>query len=165
MTKYKIFMSIFLSIIFISGCSQAPSPGGGKAEETVISINNYNITRGEFEKEFKDSAYGKNGTPEDRKAFLENLINRKLILQQAQKEGLDKEKSFLKAVEKFWEQSLLKIALDKKTKEIDAKISVSGWDAKRKEEDRMMDEWINELRSKANIKIKSLPDGRQGDAI
>lgn len=138
-------------IIFLSGCCQ--NMCGTTTDETVITINNYNITRVEFEKEFKNSTYGKTDTPESRKDFLESLINRKLILQQAQKEGLDKEKSFLNMIEKFWEQSLLKIALDKKTKEIESKISASGWESKRDEADKLMNEWINGLRTKANIKV------------
>ena len=150
--KRSYLLPLFLAVIFLSGCCQAPSGGGN--EEVVVSINSYNITRSEFEKEFKDSAYSKADTTDARKNFLEGLINRKLILQQAQADGLDKEKSFLKTIEKFWEQSLLKIALDRKTGEIDAKLSASGWDAKRKEESKLMDDWINGLRSKASIKVK-----------
>ena len=57
-------------------------------------------------------------------------------------------------IEKFWEQSLLKVALDKKTREIESKISSSGWEAKRTEETKMMSDWMNELRKNAHITIK-----------
>lgn len=154
MMRVKFYLlPLILAVIFLSGC-HCQTQAGGKNEEAVVSINNYNITRSEFEKEFKDSVYGKTDTAASRKDFLEALIDRKLILKQAQAEGLDKEKSFLKTIEKFWEQSLLKIALDRKTQEIDAKLSASGWDAKRKEESRLMDEWVSGLRARARISVK-----------
>ena len=154
MTKGRIFvLLLFCVIIFLSGCC-CQNPSGAKTDDTAVSINNYNITRDEFEKEFKDSAYGRTDTPESRKNFLESLIDRKLILQEAQKEGLDKEKNFLKMIEKFWEQSLLKIALDRKTKEIESRVSAAGQDANRVEESKMMDDWINGLRVNAHIKVK-----------
>jgi uncharacterized protein YjbJ (UPF0337 family) len=69
--------------------------------------------------------YSSDDTLEARREFLANLIDRKLILQEAQAKGLDKEQGFLRMIEKFWEQSLLKISLDKKTKEVYGSISVS----------------------------------------
>jgi peptidyl-prolyl cis-trans isomerase C len=155
MTKSKeLLLALSLIVIFLSGCCCQATSGAAKGEDAVVSINNYNITRAEFEKEFKDSTYGRTDTPESRKDFLESLVDRKLILQQAQKDGLDKERGFLKSIEKFWEQSLLKAALDKKTKEIAAKLSAAGMDAKRGEESRIMNDWIKELRAKAHIKVK-----------
>ena len=116
MARIKILILLFLTAAFISGCSKCPS--GTKAAEVVVSINNYDITRDEFETLFRESAYGKSDTPESRREFLGNLIDRKLILQYAQKEGLDREGAFLKMIESFWEQSLLKVALDRKNREI-----------------------------------------------
>ena len=147
------------TLIFLSGCS----PASSKAKDSAIavSVNNYYISYDEFEKEFKDSAFGRTDTPESRKEFLDNLIDRKLILQYAQKEGFDKEKNFLKTIEKFWEQSLLKVALDKKTKEIEAKLSASDWEAKRNEETKMVNDWMDDLRKQAHITIK---DGILGNA-
>lgn len=136
----------------LSGC--CPSSPGCKDEDVIVSINNYSITRDEFENEFRASPYGKIDTPESRREFLDTLINRKLILQYAQKEGLDKEVNFLKTIEKFWEQSLLKIALDEKIAEIETKLSASGWEARRKEEANMVSDWMDDLRKKAHITIK-----------
>ncbi len=146
--------AFFLLTVFLlgSGCGQKQDTlVGGDA---VVTVNNYSIMRDEFESEFKASSYGQINTPASRQNFLNTLIDRKLILQYAQAEGLDKEKNFLKSIEKFWEQSLLKIALDKKTKEIEAKITMADWSAKRTAEARMMSDWMNELRQKAHITLK-----------
>ncbi|RKY38357.1 MAG: hypothetical protein DRP76_04600 [Candidatus Omnitrophota bacterium] len=171
--KYLIISFLILSIF---GCR-------GKIEEkrVVIRVNNYEITEEEFEKEFKKSPLGRVDTLEAREEFLNNLIDRKLILQQAQKEGLDKERNFLKLIESFWEQSLLKIALDKKSKEIAGSVYVSDeaiearykemlkegktdkpyeeiysqikWELMKEKESKMMDKWLEELRKKAKIEI------------
>lgn len=148
---FFILFNLFI-IIALSGC--CPSSASHEDKEAIVSVNNYCITRSEFESEFKTSPYWKTDTPESRQEFLNTLIDRKLILQYAQKEGLDREVNFLKSIEKFWEQSLLKIALDKKTKDIEAKLSTSGWEAKRNEETKMLNDWMSELHKQAHITIK-----------
>ncbi|MFA5363513.1 MAG: hypothetical protein WC335_09815, partial [Candidatus Omnitrophota bacterium] len=110
MKKYAVILLVGL---FIAGCMS--SPEGGKP---LARINNYEISEAEFEEEFKASSYSHSDTVESRGEFLNTLINRKLILQDAQKKGMDKNESFLKMIERFWEQSLLKIALDRKSNEI-----------------------------------------------
>ncbi|MEI7751754.1 MAG: SurA N-terminal domain-containing protein [Candidatus Omnitrophota bacterium] len=163
MSKKSPFF-VLITCLFLSGCGQCPV--GNVDQDTVVMINDYSISRGEFENEFKASTYGEVDTPESRQNFLNTLIDRKLILQYAQREGLDKEPNFLKAIERFWEQSLLKVALDKKTKEIESKITASDWQVKRAEEAKAMSDWMSELRKKARITLKDSapgnPAGQEG---
>ncbi len=171
----KYFIILLLSV-FVLGCQNQP-----KNKVVLAKVNNYEITQQEFEEEFKDSSFGRVDTLESRKEFLNTLINRKLILQEAQKKGLDKDKAFLKMIEKFWEQSLLKLALDKKSKEIAGSAIVSDkkieeayqrmlkngktdktydqmynqikWDILKLKESKAMNDWVNDLHKKADIKI------------
>ena len=145
----KKYLSLLFVALLLTGCSRSPSQ-----KDILAKVNNYEITRAEFEDEFKASPYEKTDTPESRKEFLSTLIDRKLVLQYAQQKDYDKETGFLKLIEKFWEQSLLKVALDKKTSEIESKISSSGWEAKRTEETKMMNDWMDGLRKNARITIK-----------
>jgi len=140
----KNLIVLLASIIFLSGCS-----GHDKAQATALKINNYEISQAEFEQEFKDSSFSALDTPQSRKDFLANLVDRILILQDAQREGLDKDPKFLKIVEKFWAQSLLRLAIEKKSKEFRDVSSASG------KESSLMDEWLNQLRMKADIKINN----------
>ncbi len=172
MRKYLI---IFLMLLF-TGC--APSQ---EEEQFLAKVNNYIVTKNEFEEAFKDSPYVRDNTIESRKEFLDNLINRKLILQDAQEKGLDKNKDFLKMIERFWEQSLFRLALEKKTNEIagtafvsDAEIektyrnmlkegktdksyeqmySQIKWELAKLKESRLLNEWIDNLRKNSDIKI------------
>jgi hypothetical protein len=109
MRKLK-FLSFL--IIILLGVSCAPK------EEAVIVIGPIKITKTEFEKDFAKFNLSKPDTKEARREFLDNLINRKLILKEAETKGFDKEGSFLENVQDFWEQSLLKIAVDKKAREL-----------------------------------------------
>jgi|YelNatPaOPRAMG01_1025707.scaffolds.fasta_scaffold135026_2 peptidyl-prolyl cis-trans isomerase C len=173
MKKIVLFLLIF--IIFY-GCGSKQ-----KQKNIVALVNNYEITLEEFEEEFKNSIYGQQDTPEVRQQFLDNLINRKLILQDAQRKGLDKDKEFLKMIERFWEQSLLKLALDKKSKEIAGSTLVSDkkirevydrmisegktdksyeqmyhqikWEITKLKETQLMNKWLEDLRKEAKIKI------------
>lgn len=163
--------------VFLAGCH-----GGTAPQDTVVKINKYTISRAEFEREFKDSRFGRDDTPQSRKEFLGNLIDRVLILQDAQRNGLDNDPQFLKMVEKFWEQSLLRLALEKKTKEIAGGSSVSDkaieetyqqmlkegktakpyeeayqqikWEMTRLKESRMMSDWLALLHKNAYIRIR-----------
>lgn len=171
----KYLLVIFLSV-FAFGCNPAP-----KSQDVIAKINGYVITKEEFDADFKDSVYGRVDTPESRVEFLNSLINRKIILQEAETKNLDKQKSFLKLIEKFWEQSLLRVALEQKTQEIAGKVSVSDKEIKeaydnmvkegkttkgyeqaypeikwlliRAKESKLMTDWLQGLRKNAHIQI------------
>lgn len=148
------WFTLFSGVVFLFASGCGPGPNTVADKDAVVTVNNYNISHDEFESEFKASSYGETDTPESRRNFANTLVDRKLILQYAQKAGLDKEGSFLKTIERFWEQSLLKVALDRKTREIEAKITAPDWAAKRTEEAKKMSDWMNELRQGARITIK-----------
>ena len=171
------YLSVMLALLFINfACAEKPP-----SEKVAIRINNYTLTAGEFNELFAELK-GEGGTPKARADFLDNLINRKLLLQEAQLRGLDKEKDFLKSVENFWEQSLLTVIIDRKTKEIlgDVKVSdrelrdyytnwakenpsnaktfselrdVMKWQLLREKEALIMNSWIGDLKNKADIEI------------
>ncbi|MCU0665480.1 MAG: SurA N-terminal domain-containing protein [Candidatus Omnitrophica bacterium] len=137
--------------LFISGCVKSNDSAGG----TVLArVNNYKITQDEFEEEFRSSAYYANDTLQSRKNFLNLLINRKLIMQDAQKKGLDKDRDFLKMIQRFWEQSLLQRAFEAKNRSLDAQVSDNkSQDILRQKKADLMDAWIDDLRKQASISI------------
>lgn len=170
------YLVVALSFFLILGCSKIK-----ENKPFLVKINNYELSKEEFEDEFRGSSYGRDDTAESREKFLNNLIDRKLILQDAEARDLDKEKNFLKTIEKFWEQSLLKIALDEKSKEIAGSAKVSEqevreayqalpessragknyaalseqlrWELKRLKESQMLNNWIAQLRQSAQIRV------------
>ncbi len=123
---------LVLVLLLGAGC-QAPSR---EPDEVVARVGSYAIGKEEFDEAFKASSYAAQDNPSSRQAFLENMINQKLILLEAQAQGLDKDKEFLKMIENFWQQSLLTVALQSK--------SAEGGN---------LDQWVAYLRQKTNVVI------------
>ncbi len=167
-------LSLFWCLVLILGVL-----GCRPAEEAVLKINSIGITKQEFEEAFQRSRYvymGESG----RKQFLDNYINMKLILKEAEEMGLDKEHEFLRDIQFFWEQSLLKEAIAVKTNELTSQVRVSDAEIQKYFEDHRSDfgeqqlaqvydqvrwlvlkikqsgvvsEWTDTLRSQADIKV------------
>ena len=175
MRKIFFIVSIFLAAAYCLGC--APK------ENTAVSIgNNIKITPQELSSAFAKSPYASSPTKENRKLFLDVYINRKLILNEASKEGLDKDPELLESIQYFWEQALLKLTLNKKMKELASQVKVSDQEIndyfqKHKSEfpgknmtdayetiklqlfiekqKKTLDDWMNYLRANGKIKIDS----------
>jgi len=183
----KIVSSILLLVIIFMFFKLKPP----KQEDYLVKINNYTITLQEFNEEFKSSAYAKNNTPDSKRDFLNMLIWRKLILQDAQARGMDKDKEFLKSIEHFWEQSLLKRMMNQKSQEITGSASISDseveaiynklknegkadkpydqmykqikWSLTQLQESLMINKWLASLYKKANIKINGAYISKKSD--
>jgi hypothetical protein len=108
MKRIFIWMAV-LSVLLSSGCA--------KKEKPAISIGPTAITAEEFQQAYEKSNQAKNGQL-SRKEFLSSLITRKLILQEAELAGLDKDPQFLEGLQIFWEQALMKLVLAKKLNEL-----------------------------------------------
>ncbi len=174
--KILIFVLIIFPLFFIASCSQKPP-----SEQIAVKINDYTLTTGEFNELFSRSSVSVD-TSKGRKEFLNNLIICKLILQEAEREGLDRKEEFLNSIEDFWEQSLLTITVDKKTLEIYNKVTVTDkeiedafekWVEKNPENTKTLDDmrdfihkqllnvkqslafnsWVQALKSKAQITV------------
>jgi peptidyl-prolyl cis-trans isomerase C len=172
-----IFFGILLIFSFLSGCS----PNSAKGDNRVVAqVNNYKMTAGDLKYELNNVPYDEGDalkTEKGRKRYLGNLFEKEILLQEAQRQGLDKEKAFMKSIENYWEQALLKALLERKSKEIlglmhvydneiDEYYRASGEDMplskvkneitdiiKQKKEAEAMDTWINELKNKSYIKV------------
>jgi hypothetical protein len=172
-------MSLLILIVAfaVGGCAKQKPP-----EEVIAKVNNYQIYLSEFEEGFAASPYAsRTDKLLARQEFLSSLIDRKLILQDAQKRNIDKEKEFLKSIERFWEQSLLTVALGNKTVELSRGVKVREqdvrkiydemvrdgittktfeeiypqikWQAQKQQESARLNEWIDGLRVGSMIEI------------
>jgi hypothetical protein len=111
-TMKRLFVAIFVMLLF-AGCA--------KKEKPAIAIGPITITAAEFEQAYQKSKISRSGTL-SRKEFLDVLVTRKLILQEAEELGLDKDPQFLDSLQIFWEQALFKLVLARKLNEL----SLSG---------------------------------------
>ena len=175
--RTRIFL-IFVSICLICGCGHAD-----KKPPAAIKIGDINITADEYRDAFKNSPYFSIGTPESKKEFLDNFIARMLILREADRTGMDKNPEFLKSVQLFWQQSLIKMMVDRKIKEISVHIRINEseikdyyqankdtefkgqempavydqikWVLFNKKQKALLDEWLDSLRARSKVSVNN----------
>lgn len=168
MLRFIIFAGI---VVLVSSCAMK--------QKNAIVIGDVNISAQEARDVLGKFNYA-TATEEVRGNLLESFINRKIILMEAEEQGLDKDPKFVENIRTFREQSLLKLILDRKLKELSLDIRVYDEEVKRyyeankekyakKKISEVNDEikliifkikqqvalknWINLLREKTKIKV------------
>jgi hypothetical protein len=99
-----------------------------EGEQVVAKVNDYEIFVSDFayiaDRIFADSNFYLLDASETKKEALEHLITRKVMVQEAQKQNFDKQKTFMKEIERYWEQALLKFLIKKKSEELSRLVQV-----------------------------------------
>ena len=83
----------------------------------AISVNNKQISRDEYNQQ-RAAVHAS-----DERDFINSLVVRELMIQAAQKQGIDKDESFRRTIQDYYEQTLIKQVMDKKIKSIQAAIT------------------------------------------
>jgi vacuolar-type H+-ATPase subunit I/STV1 len=141
MRSVKIFVTLFAisQLCLLHGCGKAIENTAD--DKTIASINNYKMTVGDFRASAK-------AIPGAKKDVLEQLITRNILIQEAQKENFDKDRAFMKEIESYWEQALLKLLIKKKTSEFSA-----AFKGDKDKVEAAMEGWIKGIRASADVKI------------
>ncbi|MFC1708736.1 hypothetical protein ACFL2J_01565 [Candidatus Omnitrophota bacterium] len=142
MKKKILVYSILITSISLLYFGCQPKTGPGKV---VAKINNYKMTQEDLEDKMVHSPYSSE-MAKDLGEFLDIAIREQVLIQEAQKQGLDREKTFMKTIERYWMQTLVKELLDKHSRKIYKGVSENKQEA-------AMDAWVEELYKKADIKI------------
>lgn len=172
----------FLFILLAAGflcCS-------GKAEEDKVlaKINDYELTLKDFQYQILDDvdlSEDFKKTKEGKREFLEYLIRREMLIQEARRQGLDRKDKFIRAIERYWEATLIRDLMDMKGEALHRETSISQkeiearyLDLKKADKDLLplkevrdeiarelvekkrqwlLKQWINKLRKNAKIEI------------
>ena len=140
----KRFFLAFILII-VAGCSPS-SPN----KETLVKIDKYSMSSEDFVNEL-NAMSGFQRAGKTKEELLEEIIQKKLLLLEAQKEGLDKEPPFMKMIEHFWEQSLLRAIIENKMKEFVTTPRITK--DEREKVNKRFEEWMSSLRKKARVYV------------
>jgi len=135
--KKSMLIILALFLLAALGCA--------KRENEVIRIGGIGFTLEEFMTAFKSSPSASAGEA-GRREFLDSFITRKLMLKEAEQMGLNEDPKFLQGVQLFWEQSLLKLVLTKKSYDLSKVIKV---------EDKEIQDFYNNLKEQ-NIVDKDI---------
>lgn len=154
----KLFLCLFFAAFIMAGCCCGSSDNKGCREDSIVAkINNYCLRASDFRDEARIAPSGKS-EPADiekaKEAALDEIITKKVLLQEAQKKNFDKDRDFRKEIERYWEQALLKLLMKNKIEEFSKKISpdIQG-DLKQRLIQAALDRWIADLRKSAKVKI------------
>ena len=181
MKKRSFYALIFLLSLHLFSCSQERTEKG----KILARINDYNLTLEEFQYQLAAELEMDRDfklTKEAKKEFLEELIRKELLIQEAKKLHLDRKEKFVRAIERYWESTLIRDLMELKSKDITQRTYISQEEIedyykemqnsgeelpplreleekitkelKEKKKTRMVKEWINDLTEKANIEIK-----------
>ncbi len=77
--------------------------------EPAIVVNDRIITESEYKELLPSKPYYMTENQ-----YIDSIITKQLLIQEAVRQNINKEESFRKSVENFYEQSLIKILLDRK---------------------------------------------------
>lgn len=125
-TYRMVFTLLSGFFIFLAGCEKAfKSP---EDDRVVADINGFGLTVADF-KEDADPAllrkYPSLSPRKQKEEILNELIMKEILLQEAQRMNLDKEGAFMKEIEGYWEQALMKALIQKKLEEFSGHFSFS----------------------------------------
>lgn len=160
MRAIKLF--VLVSCLIISGCSLGAEKRGDKV---VARINDYELKVEDLRYELESVPYDDIEllkTEEGREEYLDRLLEKEILLQEAQRQGLDRERDFMKSIENYWEQALLKLLLERKSREISGQIRV--YDNEIQEYYRGSGERLSFLRVKADIR-RSIRQKKETEAM
>jgi hypothetical protein len=155
-----------------------------KSTETVAQVNSYYMSVADFKEDLKSlSLYRPQSvkTYEGRLNALNDILEKEILLQEAQNLNLDKDERFRKTIENYWKQTLLIMLIEKKAKEISDQVFVYDNEVqdyykvlkqanpdigplaevrpeikriiRSEKETALMREWIDGIKGKAYIKI------------
>ena len=113
-------------ICFVAG-GCAPRSSEAENARPVVIINGLELTAEELQREVgtassRVSPPGKTAGTEPE--WLGRLIERELMVQEAQRLGLDRNKEFMSTIERFWKEALLKQLIRRKGQEVAATVRV-----------------------------------------
>lgn len=106
--KY-IYYILVIMIVFSGLAAYGLFDTRVEISKPFLSVNDRIISEAEFE-----SALKRKPSYMSREQFAESLIDKQLLIQEAVRMEINKEENFRSAVESFYEQSLIKILVDRK---------------------------------------------------
>ncbi len=109
---------LIVCVLFLAGCGQPQA----LPKDVVAKVNNYMITADEFKRALDTSRAVLRDYPDLapsllKEKVLEDMIVNQLLLEEAQKLDFDKQQVFMREVEGYWRQALLKSLIQSKNKE------------------------------------------------
>ena len=124
MKKELLLPFLLVLPFFFFCCSQQQT----EKKEILAKINNYELSLKDFEFQLVEELEMDQDfklIKEARKEFLEQLIRKELLIQEAKRLKLDRRENFIRAIERHWESTLIRDLMELKGREISKRTVVS----------------------------------------
>lgn len=112
-----------LALMIALACSKEPS----QDKEILSVINNYKLTLSEFQTILTDEMnfdrHLKMTIPK-KKQYLDEIIQKEILIQEAKRLNLDQEPKFVRTIERYWEATLIRNLMESKGHDIEKKTIV-----------------------------------------
>ncbi|MFZ3072044.1 MAG: hypothetical protein WA162_02230 [Thermodesulfobacteriota bacterium] len=163
----KIIIATSLTAIALCGC------GGKNRDEKVSSVNGAPILKKELETELTLVSIRDPGariTGRFVKERLDMLIEKNLLIQEAMKTGLSEDKEFAETVKAFWEQTLIRELIRRKSAELEKTIFVTDDEIRNEFEMEQKDMPVITFaraaeKNEAEVLIKDIASGKKTSAF
>jgi hypothetical protein len=132
----KLILAVLTALsFFLTGCgsSTGSEPDGAKEKgaeknDIVLQINNCKISLAEFNDLIKFESYADpemDLTADTRDQFIDYLVRKELLIQEAARLKLDSKEAFVQTIERYWEATLIRNLLDLKAVELKKEILIT----------------------------------------
>ncbi len=114
----KLKLCVFMGAIFVlSGCSGESTDN----KEYLVRVNDFHISTDEVDRLLKleiqlDSTFYL--SEDTRTAFVEQLVQTQLLIQEARKRKLDERENFRQTIQRYWESTLIRDLLAEEGEQI-----------------------------------------------
>ena len=175
------FFLLLALLLLGAGCTANTPP---ESETIVLQVNDSAITLPEFNEMLKFSAYADPEleiTEQSRDDFVQYLIRRQLMIQEAARLKLDRKNEFVMTIQTYWESTLIRNLMDLKSQELKQHVLVTEDEITRyytenkdrfdtppeeareqirtiltsKKIEEKLEQWALDLREKADIRINT----------
>ena len=119
--KRYFFCSFLFALSFCLFCCSNEQTQKTERKDIVAKVNNYELTLKEFDDQLVENLNLDKDfklTKEAKKVFLDQLIRKELLIQEAKRLNLDRKKKFIKTIQRYWESTLIRNLMELKGKEI-----------------------------------------------
>jgi len=113
----KYLLTVFFIVLAVTAVTvfyNWPKPEMS-AEDILVTVNGHNLPQSMLAEKKSLSGYHS----KDDKTILDTIIINELLIQEAQRRGIDREPKFRLAVQEYYEQSLIKILIDRQFSDMD----------------------------------------------
>ncbi|MBN3038426.1 MAG: hypothetical protein JW869_03290 [Candidatus Omnitrophica bacterium] len=144
MIKKKFVLPVIMLVCLCCiglGCGKKPDD-----KQVVAKVNDFVMTVADLKEEIENAPYAAKNA-QNLEEILDLAVKKQILIQEAQRQGLHLKSSFMKTIERYWEQTLIRELLREENEQVFA----SGVPADLR--NKTLDENLDKIYKKADVKV------------